>query len=188
MAETHDESLDLDKELDNLLGDIEGGEGEQPERKPVEDPEKVIASLNAQRKHWRKKAQELQAQNAGKTETKPAQSQPTKPAEGNSQYATREDLEVLQLQNQGFDAETISAIRSYAKGKGVSATEVLGDEFVKSFIDAKKSKSRLETAAPEPSARTMKINGKTWEEMTPDERKVAYPERMRKILERNARR
>jgi hypothetical protein len=133
-----------------------------------------LVELEAQKRHWREKAQK-ESETRRKLEEELTKLRGQTPA-GPNQYATRDELTDIKLGNMGLDVELASFVKTYAKGAGKEPLEVLEDPAVKSFIDKKRQDKELANAIPEPSSRTISFGGKTLTEMSREEKLQALKE------------
>ncbi len=85
-------------------------------------------------------------------------------------FATKDELADFRLSGMGYDEETISAIKTYAKGAGKNPLDVLGEPIVKTLIESKEAQNRLHNAMPDTSDRTQVYNGKKFEELSTQEK------------------
>lgn len=161
---------------DDITTEEEGVEGESEEdldpQKIKEEVAKLKKELKTQRakmKHWREKYQKI-AEFV----------QPPKKEEPEPDVVERlSKLEEVEQKREfgyryGYSPEEVDKIFAFAKGEGKKPEEVVDDPFVQAAIDKIREKKKVENAIPFPSNSTLKVDGKSWDEMTPEEQKANY--------------
>lgn len=152
---------------------------------PTENPEAPsgdkLAEALAQKKHWRDKAVDP---STGKTYKALYEEAQKAPAVANpNQFATKEDLMKIELQNMGYDLETVASVMTYAKGAGKDPLAVLEDPFVKSAVESKKAKARLEESIPSSSSKSAPVPlPKPYREMSLTERQDHFEKTRQKFF------
>lgn len=142
----------------------------------VED--KSLQTEIAKKKHWREKYQKVGSEleeakkklaeyEAKKTEEKTPSSVTT--------TSTPDEIEVvLNLRSLGKTDGEILKLRQYARMMNRPISEVMEDPLINAGLEAERQKAKVEEATPNPSAGTFTVQGKTWAQMTTDERKANY--------------
>ena len=99
--------------------------------------------------------------------------------------APRDEIEeVLQLRGKGFSDTELLTGRRYAKKLGIPLAEAMEDPAVKAFVEAERSKAKVGSATPAPSARaSVMIGEKPWGELTPAERDKNVGEAFKKAVQ-----
>jgi preprotein translocase subunit SecD len=166
---TMENEKDLEKEVvidDTLIED--------------EDLKKNLQTVVAQKKHYREKYQKVNSeyeeykkthpdtQTIEKKEDKPV----TQPTETK---ASSDDIEtVLEMRAKGYSDSELLTLRKYAKRMSVPISEIADDPLIKSAIEVERQKAKVEQNTPTPSSGTQTVKGKTWAQMSSDERKANY--------------
>jgi hypothetical protein len=158
---------DLEKEIDideNLIED--------------EDLKKNLQTVVAQKKHFREKHQKVmqEFEDYKKAHPDTVEKKEVVPvAEPEKNTSQSDDIEtVLDLRAKNYSDSEILTLRKYAKKMNTPIAEIIEDPFIKSGIEAERQKAKVEQNTPNPSAGTFTAKGKTWAQMTPDERKTNY--------------
>ena len=121
-------------------------------------------SVQAQKEHWRDKAKELQ----GKLD---ALGGKTPKSETTDVLSVAKDY--ARLIASGYTDEEIAFLERN-QGKGQSILEVAKDPFVKGGIDTLRTDKKVEQAMPNPSSGSVKVDKKTWADMSKDERRKNF--------------
>jgi len=74
----------------------------------------------------------------------------------------------------GLSPEETDHVFAYATGMNVKPQEALDKPFIKSGLSAIRAQQRADQATPGPSARSPRVEGKTFSEMTADERRKNF--------------
>ena len=136
--------------------------------------------------HWRGKAKDPKT---GKTfadlfaEASKSHSQPNPnpPAEGTDETVTRlAALEAAEEKRQfghanGLSPEETDHAFALAKGMGKKPEAVLDTQFFKAGVEQMRKTARTSDATPGPSSRSPIVEGKTFAQKTPEERKRDFP-------------
>lgn len=167
-----------DLELDNLLNGT-GGDVQTPEH--IQVPKDSLNRALSQRKAALGKVAEHEKNWNDPTLVEKRLAELRKPADAvapqqshQSQGPSVREVHKIVQTFKDFDDSEIDFIETFAAGRGKKPEEVVNEPAVKTFITAHRQERRTATATPEPSARSPKIQGKTWAEMTPDERKTNF--------------
>lgn len=129
-----------------------------------------LKELDAQRKHWREKALK-EGEARKKLEEQLAK---VKPQVDNRLDSVVEDLTDLRLGQKGLDENAARFVKTYAKGLGKTALEVLEDQTVKDFLQSRKARQDHDNAIPEPGNRTITVGDKPLSEMSDKELKANW--------------
>ncbi len=152
-------------------------------------PEQVDAlikqrdTLAAQKKHWKGKAIDPATGKPYRDilsarQESPANLTPPKPADVQleGRVAKMETLE--EKRDFGYrhklSPEAVDNVFSYAQGRGKKPDEVLSDPFVKSGLSALQSQERTRNNVPGPSHRLATVEGKSFGQMSKDERRANF--------------
>lgn len=106
----------------------------------TEDKDKIIATLKAQKDHWKKKATE-----------KPEVKEDTEKPEAKSPDLSLSDF--YALNKQGVEEEDVSDVVKYAKLEGITVAEALKTNVVKAILDTKKEQRKVAQATNTGSAK-----------------------------------
>jgi hypothetical protein len=158
---------EISNEMQDLQNPVEDTTPETNDEAVVQDDSK-LKELDAQRKHWREKALK-EAEARKKLEEQLARVKPD-----NRLDSVVEDLTDLKLGQKGLDEEAARFIKTYAKGMGKNALEILEDQTVKDFLQSRKSQKDHDNAIPEPGNRTITIGDKPLSEMSDKELKANW--------------
>lgn len=165
MANDNDE---LELELDEPTG------SETPDSS---EAQKQLQTEIARKKHWREKFEKAEAsikelsEKVQKYESSGQPSTPVAPIEA----PKSDDIDVvLQLKAEGRTDSEIITLRKYAKKMNLPISEVANDPLIKAGLDVERQKVKVEEATPSPSGGTQTVQGKTWAQMSPDERRANY--------------
>lgn len=156
-----------DEELDLALIDDEENQEEEVEK--AETTSEV---------DWKAKAEELEAKNRqlyARLKKEPAEKKPqvnSKPENEDSDW--RRKMEFVTTKGRNLDADDIDEVIAYARGKGISYEEALDSNVIKSHLRVKQAREKIANATPQSSSKSTVINGKTWAEMSEEERRQNY--------------
>lgn len=159
----------VEEELEDLA-DSEDLSAEELKAKLAKQQELLKEAIQT-KKNWRTKYEELQ-------KTVPKEPLPTttpKSEPADDVVARISKLETVEQKRQfgyahGLSPEETDKAFAYAKGLEINPEDALKDEFFKNALDSHRSQERQSGNTPRPSARLPKIEGKTFNEMTPEER------------------
>ena len=161
-----DEQSNEGLELQNPVEDTTSENNDNADVEPQDNSK--LKEMDAQRKHWREKA--LKAEESKKTlEAQLARVKPDNRLDG-----VVEDMTDLRLGQKGLDEDAARFVKTYAKGLGKNALEVLDDPTVKDFLQSRKDRQNHENAVPDPSSRTVTVGDKPLSEMTSKEKKANW--------------
>ena len=139
-----------------------------------------VATLNAQKKHWREKAVD---QATGKTYKELYEAaQKVKPNQPAEQEDVKKDIQWLKAVEEkrqfgyqhGLSPEEADQVFNYAQGAGIKPEKALEHPFVKSGLESLKATKRAQSATPRPSSRSPLVEGKTFSELKPEDRKANW--------------
>lgn len=196
MAEDHDENIDALEDVDDLELEEEEVEGDEPndEDEPDEDDDKPLTgkALRDALKGFKADINKTIDGRFSKSrkEQKPS-NKPYKPdqnKDGKAKPWEADINEMKQAENKrqfgyenGLSPKEVDLVFKYDP-KPTNAT--LKDPFVEGGLERLRTQAGVSKNIPRgSSARTVKINGKTWDEMKPDEKKANIVERRKAILE-----
>jgi hypothetical protein len=74
----------------------------------------------------------------------------------------------------GYSPEEISELEAYAKGKGISLKDAVATDFAKAAVERLREVKKSDDATPPPSKAGFSFEGKTWKDMSKDERKKTW--------------
>lgn len=139
--------------------------------------ERVVAgqkrekTLDAQRIAYKEKLAKAQ-----QSKSQPKTEEPVAP----SVEERLSNVEHLELKRQFGHEHGLSPVETDAvfKHNQNPTKETLDEPFVKGGIEAVRTKDRVDNAIPSSSPSSRKVNGKTFSDMTPDERKANYKDLM----------
>ena len=132
----------------------------------VEDLKKQVTEANTKFEDQRKRAEIAETGLKEKTdlvdtlqktitpEEKPGTEVPPKEGTPIADPRVDEIQETLRLKDKGYSTEEVEQLRSYAKGQGKTASDMLEDPFAKSVISTMREKSKVDQSTPPPSGRT----------------------------------
>ena len=152
----------------------EGHEAEVPEGDVSTLPEWAQKRLNTAEGHIvdLKKTAGVPSVKALKDKLAPPKP-PEKPdapkAQETTEHVTRDELTLLR---KGYEPEELEIARRLSPGK--SLTEAVEDEVAKAAIAGLRAKRQTNDSIPEPSDRVPVLNGKTYNELSPQEKKTKY--------------
>lgn len=141
----------------------------------------IAKSALAQKRHWREQAIDPVTGKKFK-ELVPAPVAPNAPSSGNDVPEVAERVGRLEASEEkrsfgyshGLSPEETDSVFAYAKGNGLTPAKALESAFVKAGIDALRTEGRNANNTPGPTGRIPKVDGKTFNEMTPDERRKSF--------------
>ena len=168
-----DQENSFDPNLDIPSG-VEGDEAD------VETLKKNVATLNAQKKHWREKAVDPTTGKPYKELFEAAQqAKNNQPAEGDDVKKDIQWLKAVEEKRQfgyqhGLSPEEADQVFNYAQGAGIKPEKALEHPFVKSGLESLKATQRAQSATPRPSSRSPLVEGKTFKDLKPEERKANW--------------
>jgi len=151
----------------------EGAPQETPQEETPEEKSKELQSALAQKDHWRKKAEDLEAKlNSDKKEIKPESKEA--PKEGKDEWQAKIEF-LLQNKEKNYNEEEFDHISNIASQRGISLEEAAKQE--DGYIQFKREKVEKEQA-PEPSTNQSTGGGtKPYNEMSLDEKEKWFVER-----------
>lgn len=130
-----------------------------------EKAQKTIQSLQAQKDHWRNKANKKpEAEPSQLTEEKPEQAPQGEP---DVKRLLEEQDERVDLRLQGYNVDEIN-FASRNRVEGQSLSEAIQSNFVAAGIEATRAKAKAESGTLAPTNRPVKVNGKTFQEIVRD--------------------
>lgn len=157
-------------------------EGEQTPEKTEKtgEEDKNFKSALAQKEHYRKKYEALQAK---MEEVEKKESKEEKPTE-EPKTSTEEKVDQIDflIRNKDVPPEAMPEISAYARGKGISLEEAKKADVINSYLKSFKEKSRKEKATPEPSSRSSIVKDENYADLTAKEKAERYPEILEKTL------
>jgi len=158
-------------ELQELETPVEDTTSENNDNADQPQDDSKLKELDAQRKHWREKALKAE-ESRKKLEEQLAR---VKPQAGDNRLdSVVEDMTDLKLGQKGLDEDAARFVKTYAKGLGKNALEVLEDETVKDFLQSRKARKDHENAVPDTSNRTVSIDNKPISEMSAKDLKANW--------------
>jgi len=89
-------------------------------------------------------------------------------------------IEFITTKGRNLDAEDIDEVVAYAKGKGIAYEEALESNVIKAHLKVKQARAKIANATPPTSSSAVKVNGKTWTDMSEEERAANYTKMMKK--------
>jgi hypothetical protein len=175
MAENDNNAQLSEQELEAeiSLDDVKDVDAENVTPEQVAAMQKHLATLQAQKSHWRTKAQK-------------AATAPVAPAPINNASRPEERSDTLQAdverlkqsdEKRSFghrhtlSPEETDNVFAAAQGMGIKPDDALNHPFVKSGLEAMRTEARNASNTPSSSNRSPRVEGKTFDEMSDDERK-----------------
>ena len=152
-------SEEIDKDLDLENEEFEDFESED------EEVNKQVQTLSAQKKHFREKF-EKEKQLREELEAKLQAAPKKEETPDNSRLDVVEQK--VELRMDGYSAEEIKQMETFAKGSGKSLLEAKDDPFVQAAIKNIRAEKRVEDAIPSSSPQAKVYKGKTYEEVIKD--------------------
>lgn len=162
-SENPDEELELDLQDDT----------EEPKAEGSEDVDALKAKL-ADLEHKNKQLYARLKKEPEKAEKKPSYSQPVEDSDW------KQKIEFITTKGRSLDAEDVDEVIAYAKGKGISYEEALNSAVIKAHLKVKQAREKIANATPHSSSKSTVVNGKTWDEMSEDERRKNYTTLLKK--------
>lgn len=162
-SENPDEELELDLQDDT----------EEPKAEGSEDVDALKAKL-ADLEHKNKQLYARLKKEPEKAEKKPSYSQPIEDSDW------KQKIEFITTKGRSLDAEDVDEVIAYAKGKGISYEEALNSAVIKAHLKVKQAREKIANATPHSSSKSTVVNGKTWDEMSEDERRKNYTTLLKK--------
>lgn len=162
-SENPDEELELDLQDDT----------EEPKAEGSEDVDALKAKL-AELEHKNKQLYARLKKEPEKAEKKPSYSQPVEDSDW------KQKIEFITTKGRSLDAEDVDEVIAYAKGKGISYEEALNSAVIKAHLKVKQAREKIANATPHSSSKSTVVNGKTWDEMSEDERRKNYTTLLKK--------
>ncbi len=159
-----EEIEDIDPEIKDLEDDVE------PEvlKAELERVKKELHKAVQTKKNWRTKYESIAPKNDSLPKTTPE-----KPVD---EVVTRLGKLELEAEKRQFgyahelSPEETDKAFAYAKGLEIKPEDVLKDTFFQKALESHRSESRQSNATPRSSHRATKVDGKTWNDMTPEEK------------------
>lgn len=162
-SENPDEELELDLQDDT----------EETKAEVSEDVDALKAKL-ADLEHKNKQLYARLKKEPEKAEKKPSYSQPVEDSDW------KQKIEFITTKGRNLDAEDVDEVIAYAKGKGISYEEALNSAVIKAHLKVKQTREKIANATPHSSSKSTVVNGKTWDEMSEDERRKNYTTLLKK--------
>lgn len=157
-----------------------------PNNATPEQVQKVIETgktLLVQKKGWRAKAQVLpptpEPQNPSVTPPQAADGEKETDARIKRLESVEEKRQFQHLHN--LSPEETDHVFAYSQGVGIKPTEALEKPFMKTALQAFRSAQQNDGATPGPSHRSPRVEGKTFSEMTTDEKRKNFSEVVKNI-------
>jgi hypothetical protein len=175
------------------ITDEEDNEEEDLEEENVDkiEDEKIRKDLQtaiAKKKAWREKAIDPETGKPYRDLYNEFKNQKQSGAEDNGESdnddSLKKDVEMLKSENMkrsfqhahGLSPDATDEVFAYASGMNISPKEALEKPFVKSALKHIQSSDEVANASLRPSGRTsFNVGGKAFKDMTPAERKKAFP-------------
>jgi hypothetical protein len=162
-TEKNDEELEETEaeEVDEETNEEDEDDSDVPSLEDYEALQKKLKTIEAQKEHWRKKAQTSRPEKKGEELKK-----------SNEKDVDFEELmDIRFLKRDGYTEEDIEKLKiikaGYASnGKSVSLIDAVNDELFKSFVEKKKLQEKKEKAQLSPSGKPLSSSQK---EMSPEE-------------------
>jgi len=171
--EEQETSSNPEPELELDLSDEDIQDIEEPKAEGSEDVDALKAKL-AELEHKNKQLYARLKKEPEKAEKKPSYSQPVEDSDWKNK------IEFITTKGRNLDAEDVDEVIAYAKGKGISYEEALNSPVIKAHLKVKQHREKIANATPPTSSGSVKVNGKTWEEMTEQERAANYTKMLKK--------
>lgn len=179
-----------------LNQDIKLPEGIDPDNATPEQVRELLKTSQtalAQKKHWRNKAIDPETGKPYKDlvtkapedlapKPKPAEAMP----EAESRIARLEQAEEKRHFGHvhNLTPEETDQVYAYATGAGLKASEALEKPFIKNALEAMRSEARANDATPGPSSRSPIVEGKTFHDMTIEEKRKNFPQVVKALKNR----
>lgn len=162
---------------EELLEDIDTENGEDLSAEELKaklaKQQELLKEAIQTKKNWRTKYEELSK--SVPKETLSSTPAPAKVDEKDEVVARISKLETVEAKRQfgyahGLSPEETDYAFAFAKGMDKSPDDILKDTFFQKGLDARRAEETQSNATPRPSSRLSKVEGKTFEEMKPEER------------------
>jgi hypothetical protein len=191
MANDNGQADDLNSGNEELKGfNVDDVDTENPTPESVELLKKYAKTVAGQKGHWQEKYNRDAVDPATGKPFKElfagTQQKPTSPPNAPNGTAGTDKVEKLEgtvaelklseekrqfAYAKGYSPEETDYIFDFAKGRGKKAEEVVEHPFIKAGITALREEKNVSDNTPGPSGRAPKVEGKTFGEMKPEERK-----------------
>jgi len=171
--EEQDTSSNPEPELELDLSDEDIQDTEEPKAEGSEDVDALKAKL-AELEHKNKQLYARLKKEPEKAEKKPSYSQPVEDSDW------KQKIEFITTKGRSLDAEDVDEVIAYAKGKGISYEEALNSQVIKAHLKVKQHRGKIANATPPSSSKSTIIDGKTWSEMSEEERRKNYTKMLKK--------
>lgn len=165
------DAINLEEDLDLDLN-LSGDEDTEDLKTKVEEANKKLENFKNVVARAKKAEEEL----------KKLKQQPQKPLPEKKDDDIRSSVEELKFAEKkrqfGYEhnlaPDEVDAIFKFNPNP---TKEDLDNPFVKGGLEALKAKKRVESNTPSPSSKIFKVNGKSWGEMTPEEKEANWSKR-----------
>jgi hypothetical protein len=171
--EEQETSSNPEPELELDLSDEDIQDIDEPKAEGSEDVDALKAKL-AELEHKNKQLYARLKKEPEKAEKKPSYSQPVEDSDW------KQKIEFITTKGRSLDAEDVDEVIAYAKGKGISYEEALNSAVIKAHLKVKQHREKIANATPHSSSKSTVVNGKTWDEMSEDERRKNYTTLLKK--------
>lgn len=171
--EEQETSSNPEPELELDLSDEDIQDTEETKAEVSEDVDALKAKL-AELEHKNKQLYARLKKEPEKVEKKPFYSQPVEDSDW------KQKIEFITTKGRSLDAEDVDEVIAYAKGKGISYEEALNSAVIKAHLKVKQHREKIANATPHSSSKSTVVNGKTWDEMSEDERRKNYTTLLKK--------
>ena len=171
--EEQETSSNPEPELELDLSDEDIQDIDEPKAEGSED----VNALKARLAELESKNKQLYARlkkEPEKAEKKPSYSQPVEDSDW------KQKIEFITTKGRSLDAEDVDEVIAYAKGKGISYEEALNSAVIKAHLKVKQHRAKIANATPPSSSKSTMVNGKTWSEMSEEERRKNYTTMLKK--------
>lgn len=163
---TPEESVETPKNDDQPKEDLSSFDEKV---KALEEKNKeLLARTKKAEEKFKKLRDAMQEDVEKKEEEAPPKEKPS------TEFVTRDELTKDRLLRDGIDQSTVNLIETYAKGAGKPIEAILQEEAVSELMKSSKAKGRLNEAVPAPSSRSAVVEGKTFAEMSIEERRKNF--------------
>ncbi len=180
-----DENLTLDDKQPGFK--VEDIDPDTATAEQIEQLKKTAQTALAQKAHWKDKAIDPETGKPYKeilSEKKDTPQSPDNPAppaaESQKELESRlKNLEVVEEKRKfgfanSYSPEETDQIFAYAQGLGIKPEDAKETPFMKAGIEAFRAANRTSSATPRPSSRSTVVEGKTFAEMKPDEKRKNF--------------
>lgn len=171
--EEQETSSNPEPELELDLSDEDIQDIDEPKAEGSEDV-KTLKEKLAELEHKNKQLYARLKKEPEKVEKKPSYSQPVEDSDW------KQKIEFITTKGRSLDAEDVDEVIAYAKGKGISYEEALKSQVIKAHLKVKQHREKIANATPHSSSKSTVVNGKTWDEMSEDERRKNYTTLLKK--------